>query len=58
MKTNLNRVLNETVARSLLVADERYHDQASEAAWKIDQTRKQSSNANSYRTNKIDWLFV
>jgi hypothetical protein len=36
MKTNLSRVLNETFARSLFDVDEWHHDQASEAAWKID----------------------
>ncbi len=58
MKTNLSRVSNKTFARSLLDADERHHDQASEVTWKIDQIRKQFSNANSYKTNKTDWLSV
>jgi hypothetical protein len=58
MKTDLTRVSNETFARSLLDADERHHDQAFEIAWKIDQTRKQFNNANSYKMNKIDWLSV
>ncbi len=58
MKTDLSRVSNETFARFLLDADEWHHDQASETAWKIDQIRKQFNNANSYRTNKISWLFV
>jgi hypothetical protein len=58
MKTDLSRVLNKTFARFLFNADERHHDQTFEIAWKIDQIRKQFSNANSYKTNKIDWLFV
>jgi hypothetical protein len=58
MKTNLNRVLNETFARSLLDVDERHHDQTFEITWKIDQILKQLNNANSYKTNKIDWLSV
>jgi hypothetical protein len=58
MKTDLNRVSNETFARFLLNVDEWYHDQTSETTWKIDQIRKQFNNANSYKTNKMNWLFV
>jgi hypothetical protein len=36
MKTNLNRVLNETLSRFLLDVDEKHHDQTSEVTWKID----------------------